>query len=177
MPLVEQRLWQKLISNRGDKVLVTALQEVYGIKVDGLTYTPFLGTPSLLLLLADHSVRLDDFGDGTRYFLRLLMLLSHLEDAVLLIEEPETAHHFSALKQVAETVAKMSRDRRLQVFATTHSSEAIRCFAEACQAEKVGFALVHTQLHNGVLTARSAGAHDTEVLMDMGIDPRLAADK
>jgi predicted ATPase len=155
---------------------VAMLRDVYGFDGDNLTYTPFMGAPSLLLMLKDHSVRVDDFGDGTRYFLRLLMLLSYMENGILLMEEPETAHHAAALQKLAERVVRLAHERNLQVFATTHSSEAINLFAAACRESKTSFALVHTRLTDGLLTARTVDAHDTEVLLDMGVDPRMAAD-
>ncbi len=172
LDLVERRLWQRLIANRADKTLTRMLKDVYGLETDGLTYTPFLGSPSLLLLLPEYSIRIDDLGDGSRYFIRFLMLLSLLRDTVLLMEEPETAHHCAALDKLARWTTKYAVQQNLQVFATTHSLEAVQHFAAACREQQVSFSLIHTRLSDGELTARRADANDAEVLMDMGIDPR-----
>ena len=62
----------------------------------------------------------DQFSDGT---LRLLGLLwSMLEnDSVLLLEEPELSLNLGIVSQLASLIARVQRNRRRQIFVSTHS--------------------------------------------------------
>ena len=62
----------------------------------------------------------DQFSDGT---LRLIGLLWSLleSDSVLLLEEPELSLNLGIVSQLAPLISKMQRNRRRQVFISTHS--------------------------------------------------------
>jgi energy-coupling factor transporter ATP-binding protein EcfA2 len=171
---VEQLLWPQLISNRRDKLLTQMLRDVYGMDVENLTYTPSMKGNELVILLPKYSVRVDDLGDGARYFVRMLMVLSLLKDTTLLLEEPETAHHCRAQADITRWIVRSAKERNLQVLATTHSLETVDHFLAACTDSSVEFGLHHTELKDGVLTCRSVDRSDARVLMDMGVDPRCA---
>ncbi len=171
---VEQRLWPLLISDRRDKMLTHMLREVYGMDVESLTYTLSENGYELVVMLPKYSVRVDDLGDGARYFVRMLMVLSMLRDTTLLLEEPETAHHCRALADITRWIVRSAKERNLQVLATTHSLETVDHFLAACTESSVEFGLHHTELKDGVLTCRSVDRNDARVLMDMGVDPRCA---
>lgn len=171
---VELLLWPQLISDRRDKLLTHMLREVYGMDVENLTYTPSMKGNELVILLPKYSVRVDDLGDGARYFVRMLMVLSLLKDTTLLLEEPETAHHCRAQADITRWIVRSAKERNLQVLATTHSLETVDHFLAACTDSSVEFGLHHTELKDGVLTCRSVDRNDARVLMDMGVDPRCA---
>ena len=171
---VEQLLWPQLIGDRRDKLLTYMLREVYGMDVENLTYTPSMNGNELVILLPKYSVRVDDLGDGARYFVRMLMVLSLLKDTTLLLEEPETAHHCRAQADITRWIVRSAKERNLQVLATTHSLETVDHFLAACTESSVEFGLHHTELKDGVLTCRSVDRNDARVLMDMGVDPRCA---
>jgi len=173
--LVEQRLWDRLTIDRRDKLLTQMLREVYGMEVENLTYTPSMNGNELVILLPKGRVRVDDLGDGARYFVRMLMVLSLLNDTTLLLEEPETAHHCRAQADITRWIVRTAKERNIQVLATTHSLEAVDHFLAACTEHSVEFGLHHTELKDGVLTCRGVDRNDARVLMDMGVDPRCAA--
>jgi hypothetical protein len=171
---VEQRLWPQLIADRRDKLLTHMLREVYGMDVENLTYTPSMNGNELVILLPKYSVRVDDLGDGARYFVRMLMVLSLLKGTTLLLEEPETAHHCRAQADITRWIVRSAKERNLQVLATTHSLETVDHFLAACTESSVEFGLHHTELKDGVLSCRGVDRNDARVLMDMGVDPRCA---
>jgi len=172
---VEQHLWPELISDRRDKLLTQMLREVYSMDVESLTYTPSMQSNELVIMLPKYTVRVDDLGDGARYFVRMLMVLSLLKDTTLLLEEPETAHHCRAQADITRWIVRTAKERNIQVLATTHSLEAVDHFLAACTEHSVEFGLHHTELKDGVLTCRGVDRNDARVLMDMGVDPRCAA--
>ncbi|OQX07999.1 MAG: hypothetical protein BWK80_48750 [Desulfobacteraceae bacterium IS3] len=65
------------------------------------------------------------FGDGLRRTLTIALNLPLVRDGILLIDEIETSIHTSALKTVFQWLANSCEKLNVQLFATTHSIEAI----------------------------------------------------
>lgn len=96
-------------------------------------------------------------GDGIRYALMYLMAVSTPKEAVLLMEEPELHAHPRLMKIVANSILHTHRERRNQVFLSTHSLELIEMLIE--QAEKLGLKdqdlkIYRLALKNGVLYSK-----------------------
>jgi hypothetical protein len=68
---------------------------------------------------------ISSFGDGFRRVLTYALALHKCRGGLLLIDEIETAIHFSALKRVYSWLAKAALKQDVQVVATTHSLEAL----------------------------------------------------
>lgn len=77
------------------------------------------------------------FGDGLKKVLTLASAVVKMRDGVILIDEFETGIHKRALIQVAEWLAAVTETYNVQVFLTTHSSDAIEALVEAGQ-ERMG---------------------------------------
>lgn len=76
------------------------------------------------------------FGDGFRRVLTYaLAVIRCRHGGVLLIDEIETAIHYSALRNVYRWLVKACTAHRVQLFATTHSLEAIDALLEATPEE------------------------------------------
>lgn len=71
------------------------------------------------------------FGDGLKKVLTLASAITRMRSGVVLIDEFETGIHKRALVQVARWLAAVTRRYEVQVFLTTHSSEAIDALVEA----------------------------------------------
>jgi energy-coupling factor transporter ATP-binding protein EcfA2 len=87
------------------------------------------------------------FGDGIRRALLIALTLPRMAGGVLLIDEIETAIHVSALGKVFGWMLKACKQYRVQLFATTHSLEAVDAIlgADTTEAEDiVGFRLART---------------------------------
>ncbi len=65
------------------------------------------------------------FGDGLRRTLAIALNLALVRHGILLIDEIETSIHISALKTVFQWLVKSCEKFNVQLFATTHSLEAI----------------------------------------------------
>jgi hypothetical protein len=86
------------------------------------------GEPSAVLYLRDRDAGLlpvDAFGDGMRRILLMALGVIRARGGVLLIDEIETAIHISALGHVFRWVVDVCASNDVQLFATTHSLEAI----------------------------------------------------
>jgi predicted ATP-dependent endonuclease of OLD family len=68
---------------------------------------------------------LNIFGEGIQRILAIALSLSSVQNGVLLIEELEAGIHTSALKTVFSWLVEACRDYNVQLFATTHSLEAL----------------------------------------------------
>jgi hypothetical protein len=81
-----------------------------------------------VLYLRDRSAGLlpvDAFGDGMRRILLMALGVTRARGGVLLIDEVETAIHISALGHVFRWIVEACVANDVQLFATTHSLEAI----------------------------------------------------
>ena len=65
------------------------------------------------------------FGEGVQRALALVLGLSGMQNGVLLIDELEAGLHSSVLQTVFSLLVKACRDYNVQLFATTHSLEAL----------------------------------------------------
>ena len=70
------------------------------------------------------------FGDGLKKVLTLASAAVKMRNGVILIDEFETGIHKRALMQVAEWLAAVTEAYNVQVFLTTHSSDAIEALVE-----------------------------------------------
>ncbi len=70
-------------------------------------------------------VPLSSLGDGIRRVLSYAISLSEAQAGVLLIDEIETAIHKDALSKVFRWLLDAAKKLDVQIFATTHSLEAI----------------------------------------------------
>ncbi len=70
-------------------------------------------------------VPLSSFGDGVRRLLHIALKLARVKGGILLIDELESTIHTEALQNSFQWLAKWSKEMNVQIFATTHSLEAV----------------------------------------------------
>jgi AAA15 family ATPase/GTPase len=78
---------------------------------------------------------LSSFGDGVRRLLFIALTLTKVRGGVLLIDEIETAIHTEALGSSFAWVVQWCKQMNVQLFATTHSLEAIDAILDASDSE------------------------------------------
>ena len=76
-------------------------------------------------------------GAGFVYSLRILVLVEHFKNGVVLIEEIENGLHFSATKGMIGRIFEACAKNNIQFFITTHSDEVIKGFADV--STEIGF--------------------------------------
>jgi hypothetical protein len=86
-------------------------------------------------LFVDHKktglTPLSAFGDGVRRIIMIALTLSNIKNGVLLIDEIETAIHISVLNDVYRWLFDACKINNIQLFATTHSLEAVDALIKA----------------------------------------------
>lgn len=72
---------------------------------------------------------LSGMGDGMLRVLQLALAVHPAKDGMLLVEEFDNGLHWSIQERIWEMLFAMARDLNIQVFATTHSEDAVRAFS------------------------------------------------
>jgi hypothetical protein len=78
-------------------------------------------------------VPLSSMGDGMTRIFQLVLALVSARGGMLLVDEFENGLHWSVQKAVWEMVWRLAYSLEVQVFATTHSRDCVRAFAEGWQ--------------------------------------------
>lgn len=79
---------------------------------------------------------LSAFGDGVRRILMIALTLPTVKNGVLLVDEIETAIHTSALSQAFAWLVQACAHSNVQLFATTHSIEAVDALLEVTAGKR-----------------------------------------
>jgi len=74
------------------------------------------------------------FGDGVRRLFHIALKLADAKDGILLIDEIEATIHTEAIQDTFEWIAKWAKELNVQVFATTHSLEAVDAMIDAADS-------------------------------------------
>ena len=77
---------------------------------------------------SDKPVSLKTLGDGVNRMLLTALSLANAKDSILLIDEIELGLHYSAMEKLWGMIFKYAKAWNIQVFATTHSQDAIKTF-------------------------------------------------
>lgn len=94
------------------------------------------------------------FGDGLKKVLALASSILSISNGVLLIDEIETAIHTSALNDVFRWLLEAARRRNIQIFATTHSEEALSKFLLNNQDYGLEISVYRLENNSGHIIAR-----------------------
>lgn len=84
-------------------------------------------------------IPLSSMGDGMLRVLQLMLTIFPGKGGILLIDEFENGLHWSVQEKIWELIFKLSTDLNIQVFATTHSEDAVKAFSKvASERSEVG---------------------------------------
>ncbi|ETW94476.1 MAG: hypothetical protein ETSY2_49750 [Candidatus Entotheonella gemina] len=126
-------LWGQIVLTTKEDMILSAMR----ILEPNLERMAFLNLMSLefsvKLKLKDNPmpVPLGSMGDGIYRILALIITLVNCENGVLLIDEIDAGLHYSALTKMWKLVIETARQLNVQVFATTHSWDALAAFHKA----------------------------------------------
>lgn len=108
---------------------------------------------------------LASFGDGMRRLVALVLAIVAARGGVLLVDEIETSLHTHMLTGAFEQLAAMAAQYDVQVFATTHSLEAIDAVLDAFpEGDTESLATYHLARRDGAVTTRRYSIEDVRYL-------------
>lgn len=141
-------LFDRLALTPSEKYIIKALQ-IIEPRIEALNYLKddTILSSSLrkdervpIVVLRDSSkrYRLSSMGDGINRVLTIILALLNCKDGVLLIDEFENGLHHSVQSQLWKIIFELSEELHIQVFATTHSEDAIKSFSENAHTKQNG---------------------------------------
>lgn len=86
----------------------------------------------------DQRIPIGSLGDGIWRILGLALALVHAENGVLLVDEIDTGLHFTVMSDMWKLVSETAKRLNVQVFATTHSRDAVDSLAAISRADSNG---------------------------------------
>lgn len=122
---------------------------------------------------AERPVPLRSLGEGAMRFFGLALSAVKARNGVLLIDEVEIGIHYSVQVELWRLLVNLATDLRVQVFATTHSEDAIGAFSIATkQSELVDGCLIRLQSRGGEIEAVEYDEEELFRSRDMGAEIR-----
>lgn len=149
-------LFDRLALTSNEKYIIKALQ-IIEPRIDALNYLkddvplyPRRDERVPVVVLSDSSkrYRLSSMGDGINRVLTIILALLNCKDGVLLIDEFENGLHHSVQSQLWKIIFELSKELNIQVFATTHSEDAIKSFSENAEKNQNGKIIRLENHHN-----------------------------
>lgn len=113
------------------------------------------------------------FGDGLKKVLSLASILLNSRNDVLLIDEIETAIHTSALGDIFGWMLSVAKRQNIQIFATTHSEEALRHFLLKYKEYDIDMSVYRLENFEGeIISRRFSGEKARRIVVEDGGDLR-----
>jgi len=104
-------------------ILEGYLTELFGIeKIDYINNEP--------QLYKNGWAKLSSYGQGVKTFINIMISLLTLENRPLFIDEIENGVHYALFDRMWEIILKISKEKNVQVCATTHSKECIESYSK-----------------------------------------------
>ena len=132
--------WDKLVLTPYQDYIIEALQ-IIEPNVENISFIKSINyrrskyrssqrTP--IVKLSNHSqpFPLSSMGDGILRILQLVLKLHSARGGILLIDEFDNGLHHSVQTKVWELVFSLAENFKIQVFATTHSSDCVKAFSK-----------------------------------------------
>jgi len=102
----------------------------------------------------EQPVALKNLGEGATRFFALALAAAKARNGVLLVDEVEVGLHYSIQVELWRLLVQMALEFNFQIFATTHSEDAIRAFSIATKEnEAVDGRLIRLQSRGGEIEA------------------------
>ncbi|EOC0999832.1 AAA family ATPase, partial [Cronobacter sakazakii] len=120
----------------------------------------------------ERSFDLTTYGEGIQRIFYIALAFASCRNGVILIDEFETAIHFSLLKEFTRLTQELAETFNVQVFLTSHSRECIEAFVEnGYKTEQVtGFQMINSG--NKISSKRVEGERFKYLIENIALDIR-----
>lgn len=134
-PVIMGRLWDEISLTELEELVLTGLQ-IMAPDVERLTLVDDPDRPGHRVAMVKRSgyprpTPLAMLGDGMNRLFGLMLTLVNARGGVLLVDEVENGLHYSVQDDVWEAIFSLAETLDVQVFATTHSWDAVVAFQYA----------------------------------------------
>jgi ABC-type transport system involved in cytochrome c biogenesis ATPase subunit len=122
---------------------------------------------------SDYPVPLKSLGEGVNRIFGIVLGLVSARNGLLLIDEVENGIHYSVQPQLWRFLIETSQRLNVQVFATTHSSDAIRAFTWASSnSGRTDGTLTRLEERNGRIEVHQFDGSDLHIALTEAIEVR-----
>ena len=174
------RFWDTIALTNEENRAVEALRLVLGNNVERVAiiaeddHFRRHGRSAIVRLRGEtRPVPLKSLGDGAVRLLSVALGLANSGDGFLVIDEAENGIHHSIQREFWRMVLKTADQNNVQVFATTHSWDCVKGFAQAAnELEDIGGALVRIENKGEEMWAVEYSEDDLRVVAEQGIEVR-----
>jgi AAA15 family ATPase/GTPase len=120
-------LWEKIVLTPKEDKVIEVLRSTI---LPDLIRLDVKSDRTLVRLKGEEKpMALKSLGDGAQRMLLIAIALVSAKDNLLLLDEIESGLHYSTIEKLWEIIFRYAEELNVQVFATTHSSDAIKTFA------------------------------------------------
>ena len=146
-------LWDEITLTEDEDLAIKALNLVLDHKVDRVAMVGedesrvrWGGRRAVCRIGDNGPVSLKSLGDGAARLFSTALALASCRDGFLLIDESENGIHYTIQQKFWSMILHTAKENNIQVFATTHSFDCVRGFAQAvAEAEDVSGSLVRLE--------------------------------
>ncbi len=128
-------LWDKIALSDSEKDVVQALRIIVG-DIEAVSMVGGEGPRQMRTAIVrsggfKRPIPLRSFGDGLNRLFGIVLSLVNAKDGLLLIDEFENGMHHTVQLDVWRAIFRLARQLNIQVFATSHSWDAVESFQKA----------------------------------------------
>lgn len=133
-------IWENIFLDMDESILKSALQTIE----KNIVNIAFIHTKNstkerisaVKIQNMKKAIPIKSLGDGMSRLLQIFLYALQASGGFLLIDEIENGLHYSIQEEVWEKLFKLAKELDIQVFATTHSQDAIKAFSKVALADK-----------------------------------------
>ena len=173
--------WTKIALTDGERLVAESLRMMYGEEVERVSVVGAKSASSKVdgrqaiakLRSRDRPVPLISLGDGAMRLFGITLALANSRGGFLLIDEVENGIHYSVLQDFWRMILRTAHENNVQVFATTHSWDCVRGFAQAAvENENVEGVLVRLEKEEDGLRAVRYSERRLKIAAEQRIEVR-----
>jgi len=116
--------------NKKYKKMNKLLKEIFGIEQIDIIKN------KVMLKQNDKFEFLNDYGDGIKHFINMIVILLSSENTAVYLDEVDNGIYYRNFDKLWEIILTISKEQNVQVFATTHSKECIESYARVSRKLK-----------------------------------------
>ena len=175
------RMWDDIALTADEELITSSVKLVFGEGVDRLAVVGGFSRSGLgagrrpIVKLRGYAgpVPLKSLGEGAIRLFGVALALASSRNGFCLIDEAENGIHHSVQRDYWRMVLQTARENNVQVFATTHSWDCVRGFAQAAvENENVKGVLVRLEKGDDGLRAVRYSEDDLKIAADQRIEVR-----
>ena len=148
-------LWSGVALTEMEDRINRSMRECFS-EVERISAIPMVKDSNVIAKVrgSDRPVSLKSIGEGANRLFGLALAVANARNGVLLVDEVEIGLHYSNQIALWRLLVQMALEFRVQIFATTHSEDAIRAFSIATKEnEAVEGQLIRLQSRGGQIEA------------------------